>query len=39
MIDLDARTSVAYVMNRMDSELTGDQRGQGIVRAVYDSLA
>ena len=30
VVDLDARTSIAYVMNRMDSELTGDQRGKNI---------
>lgn len=38
VIDFDARLSIAYVMNRMDSELTGDPRGSRIVTAVYDSL-
>jgi CubicO group peptidase (beta-lactamase class C family) len=37
IVDLDARMSIAYVMNRMDSELTGDQRGKNIVKAVYAS--
>ncbi len=35
LVDLDARISVAYVMNRMDGELTEDQRGKNIVNAVY----
>jgi CubicO group peptidase (beta-lactamase class C family) len=39
LTDLDARVSVAYVMNRMDSELTGDARGKNIVKAVYESLS
>jgi CubicO group peptidase (beta-lactamase class C family) len=37
LVDLDERISIAYVMNRMDSELTGDPRGKKIVRAVYES--
>ena len=39
MVDFDARASIAYVMNRMDSELTGDPRGTRIAAAVYESLA
>jgi CubicO group peptidase (beta-lactamase class C family) len=35
LVDLDTRTSVAYVMNRMDSELTGDPRGKNILKALY----
>ena len=37
LVDLDTRMSLAYVMNRMDSELTGDTRGKSIVKALYDS--
>ena len=37
-IDLNARLSVAYVMNRMDSDLMGDIRGRRIVEAVQASL-
>ena len=33
-VDLDARLSVAYVMNRMDADLMGDIRGRRIVDAV-----
>ena len=38
VIDLDARLSIAYVMNRMETELTGDPRGSRIVNAAYESL-
>ena len=38
MVDFDAKVSIAYVMNRMDSELTGDVRGRRIVDAAYQSL-
>ncbi len=38
VIDLDARVSIAYVMNRMEADLTGDPRGRRIVEAVYDCL-
>ena len=37
-IDLDARLSVAYVMNRMDSDLMGDMRGRRIADAVRTCL-
>ncbi|MCY4665181.1 MAG: serine hydrolase [Acidimicrobiaceae bacterium] len=37
-IDLDARLSVAYVMNRMDSDLMGDIRGRRIVEAARACL-
>lgn len=36
--DLDARVSIAYVMNRMDSGATGDIRGSNIANAVYQSI-
>ena len=37
-VDLDNRLSVAYVMNRMDSDLMGDVRGRRIVEAVRTCL-
>jgi CubicO group peptidase (beta-lactamase class C family) len=36
--DLDARLTVAYVMNRMGAGTTGDDRGIGIVLAAYSAL-
>ena len=38
VIDLDARLSVAYVMNRMESGLVGDLRGGAIVMAAALSV-
>jgi CubicO group peptidase (beta-lactamase class C family) len=38
VIDLDARMSVAYVMNRMEADLLGDVRGGSIVMAAYRAL-
>lgn len=38
LVDFDARVSIAYVMNRMDDQLTGDPRGKRIAAAVYSSL-
>ena len=38
VIDLDARMSVAYVMNRMDADLMGDRRGGMVVLAAYKAL-
>ena len=37
-VDLDARLSIAYVMNRMDADLMGDIRGRRIVDAVRTCL-
>ena len=37
--DLDARVSIAYVMNRMSADLMGDRRGGSLVASVYQSLA
>ncbi|MXZ51611.1 MAG: beta-lactamase family protein [Acidimicrobiaceae bacterium] len=37
-VDLDNRLSVAYVMNRMDSDLMGDVRGRRIADAVRTCL-
>jgi CubicO group peptidase (beta-lactamase class C family) len=39
VVDLDARMTVAYVMNRMGEGTLGDARGAGIVTAAYASLA
>ncbi len=39
IIDLDARVSIAYAMNRMAPDMLGDLRGAMIVQAVYKSLA
>jgi CubicO group peptidase (beta-lactamase class C family) len=36
--DLDTRTTFAYVMNRMEAGLVGDERGQSIGIAVAQSL-
>ena len=38
VVDLDARMSVAYVMNRMSDGLVGDLRGVMLVLAAYESL-
>jgi CubicO group peptidase (beta-lactamase class C family) len=39
IIDLDARMSIAYVMNRMAADLMGDVRGGMLVLSAYKSLA
>lgn len=39
IIDLDARVSIAYVMNRMEANLVGDTRGGLVAMAAYQSLA
>ncbi len=39
IIDLDARVSIAYVMNRMDPDMLSDLRAALIVRAAYQALA
>ena len=39
VIDLDARLSVSYVMNRMGEGTTGDDRGIGILMGAYGGLA
>ncbi len=38
LIDFDAKVSIAYVMNRMDADLTGDIRGRRIVESTYRAL-
>jgi CubicO group peptidase (beta-lactamase class C family) len=39
IIDLDARVSIAYVMNHMEANLVGDKRGGAIAMAAYQCLA
>ena len=39
LIDLDARLTVSYVMNRMEPNLLADRRGGSLVLAAYASLA
>jgi CubicO group peptidase (beta-lactamase class C family) len=39
VVDLDARLTVAYVMNRMGEGTLGDTRGISLVMAAYQSLA
>ena len=39
VVDLDARVSIAYVMNRMAADLMGDVRGGTIAAATYGCLA
>ena len=36
--DLDARLTIAYVMNRMGGGLVGDTRGAHLIRAAMASL-
>ena len=38
IIDLDARATVSYVMNRMAPDLLGDQRGLRIAAAAMAAL-
>ena len=38
IVDLDARMSISYVMNKMVSTLTGDPRSTKLIEAVYNSL-
>jgi CubicO group peptidase (beta-lactamase class C family) len=39
VVDLEARMTAAYVMNRMGEGTLGDLRGAGVVAAAYASLA
>ena len=39
VIDLDARMTFAYVMNKMGEGTTGDRRAATILAAVYSALA
>ena len=38
VVDLDAKLSFSYVMNKMNSDLTGDIRTVRLVRALYKAL-
>ena len=38
VVDLDERMSLAYVMNKMTSSLTGDPRSERLLEALYKSL-
>lgn len=38
LIDMDAKMTVSYVMNRMESGITGDLRGAGVLLAAYAAL-
>ena len=39
IVDLDARMSFSYVMNKMGEGTVGDMRGAGLLMAAYASLA
>jgi CubicO group peptidase (beta-lactamase class C family) len=39
IIDLDARVTISYVMNRMEANLLGDLRGGGLAAAAYGALS
>ena len=39
IIDMDARTTFSYVMNRMEGTTTGDMRGFGLAMAMWQALA
>jgi CubicO group peptidase (beta-lactamase class C family) len=38
IVDLDAKMSISYVMNKMNSSLTGDPRSEKLIEAVYNAL-
>ena len=38
VIDLDARMTISYMMNRMESGLVGDDRGFGIIMAAHAAV-
>ena len=38
LVDLDARMTISYVMNKMGEGTTGDMRGAGLVFAAYSAL-
>ena len=37
-VDLDAKLSICYVMNKMVSTLTGDPRSEKLINALYESI-
>ena len=38
IVDTDRRMTIAYMMNRMDAGVTGDPRGEGLIRAAYAAI-
>ncbi|MCZ6855963.1 MAG: serine hydrolase, partial [Gammaproteobacteria bacterium] len=38
VVDQDAKLCVSYVMNKMEADLLGDQRGFKLLQAAYQSL-
>ena len=38
IVDLDNRMTISYMMNRMESGLVGDFRGESLIRAAYAAL-
>jgi CubicO group peptidase (beta-lactamase class C family) len=38
LIDMDAKTTIAYVMNRMVATTTGDMRGFGVAMAAWEAM-
>lgn len=38
IVDLDNRMTISYMMNRMESGLVGDFRGENLIRAAYAAL-
>jgi CubicO group peptidase (beta-lactamase class C family) len=39
IMDLDSRTTISYMMNRMAPGIIGSDRSEAYVRAIYDALA
>jgi CubicO group peptidase (beta-lactamase class C family) len=39
VIDMDARATYSYVMNKMESGLMGDQRSFGLIAAMWGAMA
>lgn len=38
IVDVERRMTIAYMMNRMESGLVGDSRGENLVRAAYAAI-
>ena len=39
IVDTTKQLTIAYMMNKMESGLVGDLRGESLVRATYEALA
>jgi CubicO group peptidase (beta-lactamase class C family) len=39
VVDTTKRLTISYMMNRMESGLVGDSRGEALIRAAYDAIA